>query len=189
MGRPTSPGMSLMIFVAWVVNRRTLRSLSKNNVAMSVLLSRFFMSLLDRDKLVHLGLQLGVDGLEFLVQRLHLLLGGGEFLVGGLQFFVGGLHFFVGGPEFLLRGLHLFAGGLQLQADLLEFPFQFRQPGIVGRSFPMLPDPPGAFVSCGAATSVKTIITKPCNGSGSSSRWTVRFTNCSPPLVSMRESA
>ena len=38
-----------MILDAWVVNRRTWSALSRNNVAISVLLSRFFMSLLVRD--------------------------------------------------------------------------------------------------------------------------------------------
>jgi hypothetical protein len=49
MGRPESPGMSLMIRVVGVVKRRTLRSPSRNSVAMSVLLRRFFMSLLARE--------------------------------------------------------------------------------------------------------------------------------------------
>ena len=115
-------------------------------------------------QLVHLGLQLGVDGLQFLVHRLHLLLGGGEFLVGGLQFLVGGLQFLVGGPEFLLRGLHLLVGGLRLAADLLEFLLQFRQPRRCGRE--LCGARPAALAATGAATSVKTIITKPCSGSG-----------------------
>ena len=38
-----------MIFVAWGVNRRTFRSLSRKSVAISVLFSRFFISLLARD--------------------------------------------------------------------------------------------------------------------------------------------
>ena len=49
MGRPASPGISLMILAVWVVKRRTLSASSRNSVAMSVLLSRFFMSLLARD--------------------------------------------------------------------------------------------------------------------------------------------
>ena len=86
-------------------------------------------------QLVHLGLQLGVERLEFLVQGLHLLLRGGEFLVGGLQLFIRGLQFLVGGPEFLLRGLHLFVCGPRLGADLQEFLLQSRVAGVrFGRS-------------------------------------------------------
>src|SRR3989304_3641124 len=53
MGRPTSPGMSLVIFVAWAVNRRTRSSLSKKRTAISVLSSRFFMSLRVRERPPH----------------------------------------------------------------------------------------------------------------------------------------
>ena len=160
-------GDQLMILVVWLVNRRTRSSLSRNRVAMSVLSSRFFMSLLRPGQIVHLGLQLGVDRLQFLVHGLHLFLGGGQFLVGGLQFLVGGLQFLVGGFEFFLRGLHLFAGGLQLLAGLLRAPAPV-PPAWALRAGACRDSCPAAFVSGGVATSVKTTITKPRSASGSS---------------------
>ena len=48
-GRPTSLGTMFTISVACGVNRLTARSLSRKIVAISMPLSRFFMSLLDRD--------------------------------------------------------------------------------------------------------------------------------------------
>ena len=120
MGRPASPGMSLMILAVGVVNRRTRSSPSRKSVAMSVLLSRFFMSLFDARQLVDLGLQLVVDRLQLLVERLHLLLRGRQLLVGGLQLFVGGLQLLVRRLELLLRRLHLLARGLHLLARALQ---------------------------------------------------------------------
>ena len=61
----------------------------------------------------HLGLQLGVDGGQLLVDRLQFFLGGFQFLVGGLQLFVDGLHF-------LVRRLEFFGGGLQFLVGALE---------------------------------------------------------------------
>ena len=54
------------------------------------------MSLLARDSSSTLACSSWLTRLQFLVQRLHLLLGGGELLVGGLQFLVGGLQLLVG---------------------------------------------------------------------------------------------
>ena len=87
-----------------------LSSLSRKMVAMSVPLSRFFMSSLARDSSSTLRLQLGVDGLQLLVERLQLLLGGLELLVGALQLLVGGLQLLVGGLELLVGGLELLDG-------------------------------------------------------------------------------
>ena len=55
MGRPMSPGIRLMMRVVGSVKRRTLSTSSRNKIAISVLSSRFFMSLLARDSSVTLA--------------------------------------------------------------------------------------------------------------------------------------
>jgi len=65
-------------------------------------------------KIVDLGLQLSVDGAQFLVDRLQFFLGSFQFLVGGLQFFVHGLHFLVGGFQLFVGGFQFLIGGLEV---------------------------------------------------------------------------
>ena len=113
-------GMSLMIFVVGVVKRRTCRSSSRNRVAMSVLLSRFFMSLLARDSSSTLACSSWltvcsssfsdcISSFEVVSSSLVLC---SSSLVDCSSSLVD--------LQLLLRGLHLLAGGLQLLARLLE---------------------------------------------------------------------
>ena len=86
-----------------------------------------------------LGLQLGVDGLQFLVDRLQLFLAGFELLGGRaillvdrLQFLVGGAQLLVGALVFVMRDAQLRLGDLQLLLKLANLfarrPFRARPP-------------------------------------------------------------
>ena len=84
-------------------------------------------------QVVHFGLLLGVHRLQFFIQRLHLLLGGGQLFIGRLELFIGRLQLFVGGRELFLRCMHLFASRLHLDAHLLELLLQFGKGGAARR--------------------------------------------------------
>jgi len=182
MGRPTSPGMSLMIFVAWVVNRRTFRSLSKNSVAISVLLSRFFMSLLDRDnsstRACNSVLTVWSSSFSDCISSLDVV----EFFVGGLKFFIGGLHLLIGRAEFFLGTLHFLAvvcSSMQTCWYLCSNSVgRGLRPGVF-RERPRFSFPARGRIG-------KNDHHKSPHGSGSARRRTVRFTKCSPWLVSIR---
>ena len=103
------------------VYRRMRNCGSRNSTAMSVLPSRLVRSLVVCLELVHLRLELGVDGRQLLVERLHLLLAGLQLLVGALQLLVDARDLLVGGLELLVAGLQLLDRGLQLAAHQAQF--------------------------------------------------------------------
>jgi len=178
IGRPKSAGINLMIFVAWGVNRRTLRSLSKKSVAISVLLSRFFMSRWPATARPPWP-AIRCSRYGALVHRLHLLLRGREFFVVDC-----------------ISSLVDCSSSLADRSSSWEVCIS----SWVARASPRTcavpaPVPPARADEVRLRRPTRRLgdhgrrhvgeddHNHPCNGPGSSSRCTVTSTHCSPPLV------
>ncbi len=82
---------------------------------------------------VYLFRQAKIDGVQLLIERLHLLLRGFQLLVGRLHLLVDRMQFFVGAAQLLERGLMLLGEGLQLLAYAFDGAAQLRAHGRIDR--------------------------------------------------------
>ena len=180
IGRPKSAGMSLMIFVAWGVNRRTLRSLSRKRVAISVLLSRLSMSLLARESSSTLvcNSALTVWSSSFIdcISSFEVVSSSLVDCSSSLVDCSSSLADRSSSCEVCISSWVARASPRTARSSCSSSASRgLRAAGFGGR--------PAALAATGPTALVKTIITNPCSGPGSSSRWMVTSTHCSPLSV------
>ena len=178
-------GDELDELVACVVKRRMRSSSSRKSVAMSVLLSRFFMSLLARDSSSTLACSsaLTVCSSSFIdcISSLEVV---SSSLVDWSSSLVD-CSSSLAGPELLLGGLHLLAGGLRSpRGACCTSRFELGEMGAddglcAGRCA-------SACARAAAATSLNTISTLPRRLLGLEQGWTVRSTVCAAAVGAHR---